>query len=76
MSFTRLRFTIREIEYSCSPGGVDTWELYSLGEDLLKSSENLSELVQWVTNKYSDYEIDLNIKSLNWWHKEQEKEAN
>ncbi len=80
MSFTKISLTLREVEYSCSPGGVDTWELYSLSENLLKSSEKFEEITQYVMDNFSGYEIDLNIKSLSWWNKEQnyleEEEAN
>lgn len=66
---------IRQVEYSCSPGGVDEWELYSLGENFLYSSKNLNEVMDYVMKNFSDYRIELEIKSLNWWHIQQERES-
>ena len=70
----RITLLAYEIEYSCSPGGVDEWELYSLSENLLYSSENYLDLMRYAMEKFPEYEITLVIKSLASWHKEQEEE--
>ena len=73
--FSKIYLQIRQIEYSCSPGGVDEWELYSLGENFLYSSKNLNEVMDYVMKNFSDYRIELEIKSLNWWHIQQGRES-
>lgn len=64
-----IHLQVREIEYSCSPGGIDTWELYSTSENLIYSSENFEDIMKYIFKNFGEYRINLEIKSLEWWNK-------
>ena len=70
-----LHLQVREIEYSCSPGGIDTWELYSSGsENLIYSNENLEDIMKYIFKNFKERRINLEIRSLEWWRKNEEAE--
>jgi len=70
-----LHLQVREIEYSCSPGGIDTWELYSTSENLIYSSENLDDIMKYIFKNFGERRINLEIRSLEWWNKLNEEIA-
>jgi hypothetical protein len=62
-----------EIEYSCSPGGVDMWAVDvrdSIGHSIYQEFRSSSSALKWLLNKYPDKEINLTIRSIAWFHKE------
>ena len=50
---------ILEVNYSCSPGGVDSFEVYDLNEDPVSipifETEDLTEAVQFCYNLGKDF---------------------
>ena len=66
---------ILEVEYSCSPGGVDTFEVYDIGQnaDLMSppifSSELLTEAVSFCYNLGQDF----TVKTLAQYNREAEQ---
>jgi len=61
---------ILEVEYSCSPGGVDTFEVYDksdipLGVPIYET-ESLTDAVQYCYNLGRDF----TVRTLAQWHQE------
>jgi len=64
---------IYEVEYSCSPGGVDKWEIEEEGsDDLLGSFDTAEEAISYALMDFKGQELNLNIKSLEWYHAQEE----
>jgi hypothetical protein len=64
---------IYEVEYSCSPGGVDKWEVEEVGsDDLLGSFDTAEEAISYALMDFKGQELNLNIKSLEWYHAQEE----
>ncbi len=60
---------IYEVEYSCSPGGIDKWEIEEEGSDnLLGSFDTAEEAISYALMDFKGQELNLNIKSLEWYH--------
>ncbi len=58
---------IIEVEYSCSPGGVDTFEVYDrddINSVLLYETESLTEAVTFCYNLGKDF----TVRTLAQWH--------
>lgn len=79
-----LKVEINEINYSCSPGGVDQWEMNVYLPRPLKGINakevayfggfnTLNEALEFVMNHYPTRELDVNIKSLEWYFANEEK---
>jgi hypothetical protein len=67
---------IYEVEYSCSPGGVDKWEIEEEGSnDLLGSFDTAEEAISYALMDFKGQELNLNIKSLEWYHAQEEVSA-
>jgi hypothetical protein len=67
---------IYEVEYSCSPGGVDKWEIEEEGsDDLLGSFDTAEEAISYALMDFKGQELNLNIKSLEWYHAQEEVSA-
>ena len=67
---------IYEVEYSCSPGGVDKWEIEEEGsDDLLESFDTAEEAISYALMYFKGQELNLNIKSLEWYHAQEEVNA-
>ena len=72
-----LNVEIYEMDYSCSPGGVNCWELniQKYGHSTCVSDfKTAGDALQYVLDKYPYHELNLNVKSLNWYFKEYEDE--
>jgi len=65
---TTANVQIAEVDYSCSPGGVNCWEVFAEGLGFLDSFATLAEAVAYVVGLFPKQELNLNIKSLEWWH--------
>jgi hypothetical protein len=64
---------ICEIEYSCSPGGVDKWEVS--GENFFAGDFNTAEdAISHVLMLFGDQELKLNVKSLAWYHMQEDND--
>jgi len=64
------------VEYSCSPGGVDKWEIVEEGsDDLLGSFDTAEEAISYALMDFKGQELNLNIKSLEWYHAQEEVSA-
>jgi len=64
---------IYEMEYSCSPGGVDCWEatINGYGTSSTASDFNTAgEALQWVLDMYPDEMLELTVVSLPAYEKE------
>ena len=67
---------IYEVEYSCSPGGIDKWEIEEEGsDDLLGSFDTAEEAISYALMDFKGQELNLNIKSLEWYHAQEEVSA-
>lgn len=67
-------YEIYEVDYSCSPGGVNCWEIVESqplavpGDNFLKGDfSTLMDAVAYLTELFPKDELNLNIKSLEWW---------
>jgi len=72
-----MEIEIYEMEYSCSPGGVDCWEMtireygYSTNySDYKTAGEALNHLL----SLYPDADLNVNVTSLAYYHKTMEVE--
>ena len=68
-----LNIEIYEMNYACSPGGVDCWEATIQGygtSTTLSDFKTAGDALNYVLDKYPNQELDLNVKSLNWYFKE------
>ena len=66
---------IYEVEYSCSPGGVDCWELEENGTDFFQGDFDTAEdAISYALLKFEGKEINLNIKSLQTLQSEDKKQ--
>ena len=64
---------IYEMEYSCSPGGVDCWEVSERDGDLFQGGFDTAEdAISFALLKFDGEELNLNIKSLKWYHAQEE----
>ena len=68
MISTPIHLSLIQIEYSCSPGGVDTWELYSISDNFIYSHENINEVMKYIFQQFPEHQYSLQIKPLKWWH--------
>jgi hypothetical protein len=67
---------IYEVEYSCSPGGVDKWEIEEEGGDYFKAPfDTAEEAISYALMDFKGQELNLNIKSLEWYHAQEEVSA-
>jgi hypothetical protein len=67
---------IYEVEYSCSPGGIDKWEIVEVGGDYLRGDfDNADEAISYALMEFEGQELNLNVKSLKWYHANQEREG-
>ena len=72
-----INIDIYEVEYSCSPGGVDCWEMtmelpyYSphFGE-----FATATEALEYAMSLLPTSELCVTIKSLDWYHANEERE--
>ena len=73
--FMTLNAEIYEMNYACSPGGVDCWEIniQGYGESTCVSEfKTAGHALQYLLDNYPTDELELNVKSLNWYEKEYE----
>jgi len=63
---------IYEIEYSVSPGGINQWAVdirTGLGTSSYAEFDTIAEAMDWLLNKYPDKELNITLRSLNWYHR-------
>ena len=77
----RLEVDVYEVEYSCSPGGVDCWEANIWIENQQEPEwygefDTAGEAVNFVLDKYPTSEIQFIIKSLQWYYANEELNDN
>jgi len=65
-----LTVEIYEMDYSCSPGGVNCWEVTTNHDLCVSDFRTAGDALQWVLDKYPNHELNINVKSLNWYFKE------
>lgn len=59
---------IYEMEYSCSPGGVDCWEITIEGyghSENYTDFKSAGQALNYLINLYPDQEFVINVTSLN-----------
>ena len=64
---------IYEMNYSCSPGGVDCWETTINGYGTSSTASDFKtagEALQWVLDRYPDEMLELTVVSLPAYEKE------
>jgi len=60
-----------EIDYSCSPGGINMWALdikHSIGNSSYAEFRTPAQALGWMLKRYPESEIDLNVRSIGWYH--------
>ena len=65
--------TIYEMEYSCSPGGIDCWEATINGYGTSSTASDFKtagEALNWVLDRYPDEMLELTVVSLPAYEKE------
>ncbi len=66
---------IYEVEYSVSPQGEDCWEVTEREGEFFKGDFNtVEEAISYVLNQFKGEELNLNIKSLEWYHAQEEED--
>ena len=66
-----LNVEIYEMEYYCSPGGIDCWEatIQGYGESSTASDfKTAGEALNWVLDRYPDQMLELTVSSLKAYH--------
>ena len=82
-----LRADIYEVNYSVSPGGVDQWEMIVYLPRPLKGINSketayftdfntLNDALEFLIKHYPTRELDVNIKSLEWYFANEERLEN
>jgi hypothetical protein len=64
---------IYEMNYSCSPGGIDCWEATINGYGTSSTASDFKtagEALDWVLDKYPDQMLKLNVTSFQAYEKE------
>ena len=64
---------IYEIDYSVSPGGINMWALDirdSLGHSSYAEFRNASQALKWIMNRYPDKELNISVRSIEWFNKQ------
>lgn len=64
---------IYEMEYSCSPGGIDCWEATINGYGTSSTASDFKtagEALNWVLDRYPDEMLELTVVSLTAYEKE------
>lgn len=64
-----IKAEIYEMDYSCSPGGVNCWEI-NVNDYCYSDFKTAKDAIQFLLDKYPCKELQLNVKSLNWYFKE------
>ena len=68
-----LQVLICEMNYSCSPGGVDCWEATIQGygtSTTFSDFKTAGDALNYVIDKYPDEMLELNVMSLEAYEKE------
>lgn len=67
---------IYEVEYSCSPKGIDCWEISERDGDFFGAPFDTAEdAISYALMKFDGEEININIKSLKWYHSQEREEV-
>lgn len=67
---------IYEVEYSCSPGGVDKWEVQERGGEFFQGDfDTVEEAISFALSKFGSKEINLNIKNIKASNAEENKQV-
>ena len=64
---------IYEMEYSCSPGGVDCWEATIKGYGYSSNASDFKtagEALNWVLDRYPERLLELTVISQSYYQKE------
>ena len=68
---------IYEVEYSCSPGGIDCWEItiqgYGTSENY-SDFKNAGQALNFLLNKYPGRQLNVDITSLSAYNIRMERE--
>ena len=67
---------IYEVEYSCSPGGVDKWEIQEREGEFFKGDFDTPEkAISYALREFEGKEINLNVKSLKTLQSDEKKQV-
>lgn len=71
-----MRITIYEINYSVSPGGVDTWAVVSEEANWYEEGfSSAGQALECALNLYPDQALEVEVKSLEWCFQNYEREG-
>ena len=82
-----LEVYLSEIDYSCSPGGINQWEMLvrlprplkginSKETAYFSEFDTLNDALEFLMKHYPKREINVNIKSLEWYFANEERLEN
>ena len=61
-----IKAQVYEMEYSCSPGGEDCWEI-NVNDYCYSDFKTAGDAIQFLLDKYPYKELQLTVQSLNWY---------
>lgn len=67
---------IYEMEYSCSPGGIDCWEATINGYGTSSTASDFKtagEALNWVLDRYPGVELEVAVTTLEAYNLQQER---
>jgi hypothetical protein len=72
-----MRYTIYEVEYSCSPGGIDKWEIATNEGNFVAGNFDTarSAFDYLIDNRPAD-KLKIKVLSLEWWRNKEKREGN
>lgn len=68
-----MQVEIYEVNYSCSPGGIDCWELNIQGygySTCISDFKTAGDALNYLVKHYPDQAMDINVRSLDWYFKD------
>lgn len=65
-----MQLNIYEVEYSCSPGGVDKWEVSKANGQFIQGDfDSAEQALTFVLSKFKGQRLSIQISSLEAYHK-------
>lgn len=61
-----IKAQVYQMEYSCSPGGEDCWEI-DVNNYCYSDFKTAGDAIHFLLDKYPYKELQLTVQSLNWY---------
>ena len=74
-----LEVYLSEIDYSCSPGGINQWEMSIYSQDhnnYFSGFDNVSQAIEMLMAHYPNREFYVNIRTQAWYQENEERLEN